>query len=94
MIIPINLKRFYLPFSWMELSFLKVTVPLLEDSLLFTTKFQGVSATDLINLTNMRGWVNLESLMGFELEVVEELEVLRKQRPNHLAITLNHFFKT
>ena len=94
MIIPINLKRFYLPFSWMELSFLKVTVPLLEDSLLFTTKFQGVSVTDLINLANMRGWVNLESLMGFELEVVEELEVLWKQRPNHLAITLNHCFKT
>ena len=55
MIIPINLKRFYLPFSWMELNFLKVTVPLLEDSLLFTTKFQGVSVTDLINLANMRG---------------------------------------
>ena len=40
--------------------------PLQGGSLLFTTKFPEIPGTYFIDLRKMKGWVNLEPLIGFE----------------------------
>ena len=47
------------PFLRLEFNYLKATLPLKEDSSLFTTKFPGVPGTQLIDLVKTKGWVDL-----------------------------------
>ena len=48
-------KKIYGPFLWMRFNNLKVTEPLREDSLLFTTKSPELRGTHLIDLGEMKG---------------------------------------
>lgn len=52
-------KKIYGPFLWMGFNCLKVTEPLLEDCLVFTTKSPGISRTHFIELRRIKRWVNL-----------------------------------
>ena len=52
--------KLYGPFLWMRFNFLKITEPLLGDSLLFTTQFPGVPGTHLINFSRLKGWNNFD----------------------------------
>ena len=52
-------KKLYSPFLWLGFNFLKATVPLRGDSLLFTIKSSRVPGAHLIDLRGMKGWVEL-----------------------------------
>ena len=51
--------EFYGSFSWMGFNSIKDTEPLRGDSLLFTTKSQGVPSTGLINFDGMNTEITL-----------------------------------
>ena len=50
----LNFRKLYGPFLWMGFNYLKATEPLQGGSLLFTTKFQEILGTHLINLRKMK----------------------------------------
>ena len=61
----LNFRQFYGPFLWMGFNYLKATEPLQGGSLLFTTKFQEIIGTHLINLRKMKRWVDLAVTQWF-----------------------------
>ena len=61
----LNFRKLYGPFLWMGFNYLKATEPLRGGSLLFTTKFQEILGTHLINLRR-KGESTLESPSDFE----------------------------